>query len=112
MPSAPTDGPPSEPTEWTTHLSAPSAVSEYTAPDELETTTPPSGPTAGRCSTYWPLTWKRHLTEPGAEAAALVLVSANDARAQRRIAKSRFIESRVAWVPTREHQETATAHCG
>src|SRR5262245_12970308 len=65
VPSAPIDGPPSEATEGTVHLRAPSAVSEYTSPVEVATTIPPSGPTAGGCDTYWPLTWKRHLTAAG-----------------------------------------------
>src|SRR5262245_15281455 len=62
VPSEPIEGPPSAPTDGTVHLSPPSAVSEYTLPVELATTTPPSGPTAGGCETYWPLTSNRHLT--------------------------------------------------
>src|SRR6266511_1385539 len=60
VPSIPIEGPPLPPTNGTTQRRAPAALSEYTAPVELATTTPPSGPTAGRCNTYWPLTWKRH----------------------------------------------------
>src|SRR5262245_3484011 len=61
VPSEPREGPPSAPTEGTVHLRLPSGLSEYTLPVELVATIPPSGPTEGGCSTYWPLTWKRHL---------------------------------------------------
>src|SRR5262245_21416611 len=78
VPSEAIEGPPSPPTERTIHLRTPCAVSEYTSPVELATTTPPSGPTAGRLRTYWPLTWKRHLTTPG-DAPDTGLVSARTA---------------------------------
>jgi hypothetical protein len=93
VPSAPIEGPPPPPTDGTTQRSAPSALSEYTLPNELAaTTTPPSGPTAGGWSRYCPGTWKRHFTTPGdAELAPLAAVTASNANAQATTTARRLI---------------------
>src|SRR5215211_6330587 len=96
VPSAPIEGPPLAPTPRITQRRAPAAVSEYTSPVELATTTPPSGPTAGGCDTYWPLTWKRHRTLPcepsvaALDVAPLVPAATSDENTQTTIAMRRL----------------------
>jgi hypothetical protein len=71
------------------------AVSEYTSPLEVATTTPPSGPTAGGLGTYCPGTWNRHRTTPGVASVvlelAVVTVAARTNQAHAKIAPARHV---------------------